>query len=453
MHRGRRGESASDRATGSDGAFEPNGRLPNATAAVPDLTGCEAKFSSARCVNMADYVAATARDVARRHRDHGGATAANPELIDGVPVINLGGATVDPVVRLRDGSVPRGISRAAEGYRPSTAAMTHRLGRRHRHSPATGMCPVPANHPTDVRARCPRQTPEALAAAKELRVPRLDIPIDHDGQYEVPVGEAMLPERAPVARRIRVRSPRTGRPTCRSAEGVVQLDIRSLDDPGRLFWNIYDHGRSEGTERVEAILVFDVLHHEPGAELSIEGRPQSGNGCTSKKEAGRAIAYQVATVALGDALLTLTAEQVRTLAPDASAARAGEALGDRRRWSAAGRSDEAAWGLCQGSGSTPYQVAVDLAGPAYKCSCPSRKIPCKHALGLLFLVADGGAPAATPPDWAQPGWTAAPAEPPQRPPGRSAQPRSTPRRARNVSHPANGRSPRASTSSTGGCAT
>ena len=100
-------------------------------------------------------------------------------------------------------------------------------------------------------------------------------------------------------------------------------------------------------------------------------------------------------------MLTLTAEQVRTLAPDASAARAAEALGNPRRWTAAGRSDVAAWGLCQGSGSTPYQVAVDIAGPAYKCSCPSRKIPCKHALALLFLVADGGASAANPPDWVQ----------------------------------------------------
>jgi hypothetical protein len=100
-------------------------------------------------------------------------------------------------------------------------------------------------------------------------------------------------------------------------------------------------------------------------------------------------------------VLTLTAEQIRTLAPDASAARSGEVLASPRRWTAAGRSDVAAWGLCQGSGSTPYQVAVDLAGPAYKCSCPSRKIPCKHALGLLFLVADGGTPTTDPPDWAQ----------------------------------------------------
>ena len=100
-------------------------------------------------------------------------------------------------------------------------------------------------------------------------------------------------------------------------------------------------------------------------------------------------------------MLTLTAEQVRTLAPDASAARAGEALADVRRWTAAGRTDVAAWGLCKGSGSTPYQVAVDIGGPAYKCSCPSRKIPCKHALGLLFLAADGGTPTANPPEWVQ----------------------------------------------------
>ncbi len=98
---------------------------------------------------------------------------------------------------------------------------------------------------------------------------------------------------------------------------------------------------------------------------------------------------------------TLTHDQIRTLAPDAAAARSGEALADRRRWDSAGRSDVAAWGLCKGSGANPYQVAVDIAGPAYKCSCPSRKIPCKHALGLLFLVADGGAPTADPPDWAQ----------------------------------------------------
>ena len=94
-----------------------------------------------------------------------------------------------------------------------------------------------------------------------------------------------------------------------------------------------------------------------------------------------------------------TAEQVRTLAPDAAAARAGEELASPKRWPLTGRSETAAWGLCQGSGSSPYQVAVDLAGPAYRCSCPSRKIPCKHALGLLFVLAGGGVQAGTLPEW------------------------------------------------------
>ena len=102
----------------------------------------------------------------------------------------------------------------------------------------------------------------------------------------------------------------------------------------------------------------------------------------------------------GRDVLTPTAEQVRTLAPDASAARAAERLAHPGRWSGTGRTESAAWGLCQGSGSSPYQTTVDLAGPAYRCSCPSRKIPCKHALGLMLLVADGKLDQASPPDWA-----------------------------------------------------
>ncbi|GGY92406.1 hypothetical protein GCM10010365_08660 [Streptomyces poonensis] len=64
------------------------------------------------------------------------------------------------------------------------------------------------------------------------------------------------------------------------------------------------------------------------------------------------------------------------------------------------------WGLCKGSGSKPYQTVIDVAdstGPAYKCSCPSRKFPCKHALGLLLLWAGGdtAVPHAQAPDWAE----------------------------------------------------
>ncbi|MGO8670136.1 MAG: SWIM zinc finger family protein [Capsulimonadaceae bacterium] len=97
-----------------------------------------------------------------------------------------------------------------------------------------------------------------------------------------------------------------------------------------------------------------------------------------------------------------TPEQVMALAPDAPSAKAGRDLANRRKWADLGRQDDTAvWGACQGSGSTPYQTRVDLREPAFKCSCPSRKFPCKHGLGLLYLLAtDAGAvPVAEPPDW------------------------------------------------------
>lgn len=97
----------------------------------------------------------------------------------------------------------------------------------------------------------------------------------------------------------------------------------------------------------------------------------------------------------------LSVEQVLGLAPDASAAKAGQSLGKANKWSRLGRADEVVWGEIQGSGSTPYQVRVDVSEPAFKCSCPSRKFPCKHALGLMLVLAEnsGAVAVADQPAW------------------------------------------------------
>lgn len=79
----------------------------------------------------------------------------------------------------------------------------------------------------------------------------------------------------------------------------------------------------------------------------------------------------------------LTSEGVAALAPDAKVAAAGRKLGATKSWQSPGRSAEALWGECKGS--AVYQVRVDLSDLAVKCSCPSRKHPCKHGIGLLFL--------------------------------------------------------------------
>jgi hypothetical protein len=96
-----------------------------------------------------------------------------------------------------------------------------------------------------------------------------------------------------------------------------------------------------------------------------------------------------------------TAEQVLALAPDVASRNAARSLSTPAPWTGVGFSGSLVWGLCRGSGSTPYQAVVDLTGPAYRCSCPSRKFPCKHALGLLLLWAADGVPeTAEPADYA-----------------------------------------------------
>jgi hypothetical protein len=101
-----------------------------------------------------------------------------------------------------------------------------------------------------------------------------------------------------------------------------------------------------------------------------------------------------------------SADSVLDLAPDESSRRSGAGLGRPGPWSGTGVAGDALWGLCAGSGKNPYQTVVDLTGPAYKCSCPSRKFPCKHALGLLLNWANGSVPEETAPAEFAAGWLA-----------------------------------------------
>lgn len=102
-----------------------------------------------------------------------------------------------------------------------------------------------------------------------------------------------------------------------------------------------------------------------------------------------------------DGNVNFSVEQVAALAPDEASIKAGRGLVNPAKWPTLGQSDDAIWGECQGSGGKPYQISVDRGGPAFKCTCPSRKFPCKHGLGLLFLAAEKPAliKAGDPPSW------------------------------------------------------
>ena len=96
--------------------------------------------------------------------------------------------------------------------------------------------------------------------------------------------------------------------------------------------------------------------------------------------------------------------RVLALAPDAPSQRAAQSLASGRSWPLTGAAEPGVlWGECRGRAAAPYRTVVDLPGPAYRCSCPSRKFPCKHVLALLLLWADGSVKDAP---GGLPGWAA-----------------------------------------------
>jgi hypothetical protein len=123
-----------------------------------------------------------------------------------------------------------------------------------------------ADDPSDGCATpVPSPAPDAIAAARPLLVPVLDVPIDHEGAFDVLVGEAVLPNGLLTDATLTLADPS---PVGVYMQQPVWLDLRSVDDGSRLI-NIYEHGWREGTERVEVRLQFDVDRFEPGAVLQV----------------------------------------------------------------------------------------------------------------------------------------------------------------------------------------
>ncbi|ESQ77692.1 hypothetical protein ABAC402_00760 [Asticcacaulis sp. AC402] len=98
----------------------------------------------------------------------------------------------------------------------------------------------------------------------------------------------------------------------------------------------------------------------------------------------------------------MSLDKIEALAPDQGSLDAARKLLKPAGWPTLAQDGSGLiWGECQGSGATPYRVCVTETDAGYKCSCPSRKFPCKHSLALMWLRADAKATftAGTPPDW------------------------------------------------------
>ncbi len=88
----------------------------------------------------------------------------------------------------------------------------------------------------------------------------------------------------------------------------------------------------------------------------------------------------------------ITVQQVDALAPNAAAAANGKKISAKGGFVRllCSADDSFYMGECTGSGSKNYQTVADFSEgnvPSCSCSCPSRQIPCKHSLALLYEIA------------------------------------------------------------------
>jgi len=225
---------------------------------------CSQVFNVVRCQAMTDYVA---RELGTTRKQVTGLVVLpepTPEVIDGQTILRTysGGPPVDVDVTLRDGSVHR-VTLHCGGIPGNECRDDPRL------EPSSVM-QGGYDDGTEAQLLAGRPTiaPDALADATPLLVTRLDIPVDHTGRYEVPIGEARLPNGILRAADFALVEPW---PTGVSIpDGGVRLEIRSLDDGGTPITNVYEHGWRPGTERVRAVLVFDVADFDAGATLAVK---------------------------------------------------------------------------------------------------------------------------------------------------------------------------------------
>lgn len=97
----------------------------------------------------------------------------------------------------------------------------------------------------------------------------------------------------------------------------------------------------------------------------------------------------------------LTYDYVLTLAPDAGTAQRAKSVAHAQRWHTLEGNGRAIWGTL-GDPADPYRTAVDFEGMGFRCSCPVRRLPCKHGIGLLLLFTKANHVfqlVEPPPDW------------------------------------------------------
>ncbi|MCL1809377.1 MAG: SWIM zinc finger family protein [Clostridiales bacterium] len=92
--------------------------------------------------------------------------------------------------------------------------------------------------------------------------------------------------------------------------------------------------------------------------------------------------------------MNITKDYIKSISVNEAAVKNGAGLVNKRSYSNLTTDKDQRFfsGECAGSGKNPYFCSVDFIdenAPAFRCTCPSRQIPCKHVMGLLWARAEG----------------------------------------------------------------
>ena len=88
-------------------------------------------------------------------------------------------------------------------------------------------------------------------------------------------------------------------------------------------------------------------------------------------------------------MLSITTELIERVAPNANSITNAKKISQKNDFVVLSKSEDETllYGECKGSGKKPYITTADFidpSAPVFRCSCPSRQFPCKHAVALLF---------------------------------------------------------------------
>jgi hypothetical protein len=125
--------------------------------------------------------------------------------------------------------------------------------------------PCSGEPPDGCASPVPTVDPATASLGVALHVPTIVIPLDHEGRYDIPLGEAVLPNGILTESSFTLADAHQTGFTLE--DGVIALVVAGPD--GKPIRNVYEQGWRDGTETVKASLRFSVARFEPGSVIRV----------------------------------------------------------------------------------------------------------------------------------------------------------------------------------------